>query len=116
MLVFSHTSPLHQRLKLRETRESYNNQLANSAHGVGGISIVSGCGIKIFLETGTVNFPGKDSGTRSERDRSSNNIEGNISGDDSSDSTEVLPLTLTPQPPSRLKLERPDFADKAPKR
>ncbi len=52
---------------------------------------------------------GKDSGARSERDRSSNNIEGDISGDDSSDSTEVLPLILTSQPPSRLKLERPDL-------
>ena len=51
----------------------------------------------------------QNSGTRSERDRLSNNIEGDISGDDSSDSMEVMPLILTPQPPSRLELERPDL-------
>ncbi len=45
---------------------------------------------------------GKDSGTRSERDRSLNDIEGD---DDKSDSTEeVLPLIRTP----RLELERSD--------
>ena len=51
---------------------------------------------------------GKDGGTISERDRSSNNIEGDLSGDDSSDGTE-LPYTPTPQPAPRLKLKRPDL-------
>ena len=51
----------------------------------------------------------QNSETRSERDRSSNNVEGDIRGDDSSDSTEVMPFILTPQPRSRLELERPDL-------